>query len=429
MEVVVIGNGIAGNSVIEKIRELNKEVNITIISEENCTEYSACVLANYLCGEMEKERLFLKRKEDYRKNRVITIFGKKVIELDSEYKKIRLEDGKVIPYDKLVLATGSYAFIPPIKGLKKTNSEKERKEGIFLFKTVADANEILAYKAQKAVVIGSGPVGIESSIALKKNGYQVTLIEALDWVLPRLFDKESSEFIAEGIKGNDVEVLTGEKVIEIKGTDKVEGIVTDKRKISCDMLIISVGMRANVDLARKAYIEIGKLGGIRVNEFMQTNNQDIYACGDCVETKNVITGLDCLNQLWCNGKQQGDIVAYNILGKKKKYPGSESLMAIHAFNIYGMSIGQTETELRLRNQSEIEVIEKKDRDGYSRVILLKDVVRGVQAINRRDFMGVMMGIIKRKTRIREFEKKIKQPNSLLTNSILYSVRQKYELSK
>jgi len=411
LKFVVIGNGIAGNSVIEKVREIDRDVELTVISEESCPEYSACILASYLSGEIKRERVFLKTEEDYRKEGINTIFGKKVTEIDTVKKRVVLEEG-YLSYDKLVVATGSKGITPPIGGVNK--------EGVFLFKSIEDADKILHFNPTKAVVVGSGPIGIEVCIALKKRNCEVYLVELLDWILPKVFDKRSASFLERALELNGVRVITGEKVIKIVGDRRVEGVITDKREIECDTVVLAAGMRPNVELARKAGIEIGKLGGIKVNEFMMTDKEDVYACGDCVETKNIVTGKECLNLLWFNAKQQGDTVGYNLLGIKRAYPGSQNIVIINVFNIFGVSIG--ETLATLGNDNSIEVIEKDYGNSYYRLLTFKDRVVGVQAINKIEFMGLMLGLIRRREGIKSLWAKMRFYNSILGGSLFHKIK-------
>jgi len=411
LKFVVIGNGIAGNSVIEKVREIDRDVELTVISEESCPEYSACILASYLSGEIKRERVFLKTEEDYRKEGINTIFGKKVTEIDTVKKRVVLEEG-YLSYDKLVVATGSKGITPPIGGVNK--------EGVFLFKSIEDADKILHFNPTKAVVVGSGPIGIEVCIALKKRNCEVYLVELLDWILPKVFDKRSASFLERALELNGVRVITGEKVIKIVGDRRVEGVITDKREIECDTVVLAAGMRPNVELARKAGIEIGKLGGIKINEFMMTDKEDVYACGDCVETKNIVTGKECLNLLWFNAKQQGDTVGYNLLGIKRAYPGSQNIVIINVFNIFGVSIG--ETLATLGNDNSIEVIEKDYGNSYYRLLTFKDRVVGVQAINKIEFMGLMLGLIRRREGIKSLWAKMRFYNSILGGSLFHKIK-------
>jgi len=219
---------------------------------------------------------------------------------------------------------------------------------------------------------------------------------------------------------NGVRVITGEKVIKIVGDRRVEGVITDKREIECDTVVLAAGMRPNVELARKGDLEIGKLGGIKVNEFMMTDKEDVYACGDCVETKNIVTGTECLNLLWFNAKQQGDTVGYNLLGIKRAYPGSQNIVIINVFNIFGVSIG--ETLATLGNDNSIEVIEKDYGNSYYRLLTFKDRVVGVQAINKIEFMGLMLGLIRRREGIKSLWAKMRFYNSILGGSLFHKIK-------
>lgn len=411
MKTVIIGNGIAGNSVVEKIREIDKNVELTIISEEPYPEYSACVLANYLSGEIERERVFLKTGRDYRKEEVNTVFGKKVIEIDTAKKGAVLKESS-LSYDKLVIATGSKGIIPPIEGVNK--------EGVFLLKSIEDADKIFYFNPKKAVIVGSGPIGIEACIALKKQNCRVYLVELLDWILPKVFDKRSASFLEKVLELNGVRAITGEKVVKIAGDGRVEGVITNKREIECDTVVLAIGMRPNVELAHKAGITIGKLGGIKINEFMLTNKEDVYACGDCIETKNCVTQKDCLNLLWFNAKQQGDIVGYNLLGIKRAYPGSQNIATINVFDTFGVSIG--ETSATLGNNKDIEIFEKEARNSYLRFLVLKDTLIGIQAINKIEFTGLLLGLIRRQEKRKSLRNKMQSPNPILGNSLFYKIK-------
>jgi len=285
MRIVIIGNGIAGNSVVEKVREFDKDSNITIISQEKCNTYSACVLAKCLSGEIIREKVFIKNDEDYKNKKIKTIFGHKVIKISPEEKKVYLSNNKNLSYDKLVFATGSSPIMPKIKGSEK--------KGVFSFKYLDDLDRIISYGPKKIVVVGSGPIGIEVSEAFRKKGCEVHLIEALDWIMPRLFDRKTAMILRDILEKNGVHVKTGERLIEIFGNKKVKGVKTDKGLIECEVVILAIGMRPNVKLAIESGIKIGKLGGIEVDDFLQTNKVGIHACGDCIESKSIIDEEKC----------------------------------------------------------------------------------------------------------------------------------------
>jgi len=180
--IVIIGNGIAGNSAASAIRSSKNQVAVTIISQEPFPEYSACTLSKkYLSGEMKRDEVFLKAPEDYFREKITPLFGQQVINIDAREKKVILEQEEV-RYDKLILAMGGNPMIPPLPGVEK--------KGIFTLKSLGDADSIFSYSGSKAVVIGAGAIGIEASISLRKRGWNVVLLELLDRVLPTMFDDE-----------------------------------------------------------------------------------------------------------------------------------------------------------------------------------------------------------------------------------------------
>ncbi|MFC1991908.1 NAD(P)/FAD-dependent oxidoreductase, partial [Chloroflexota bacterium] len=260
-------------------------------------------------------------------------------------------------------------------------------DGVFTLKSPGDADQILDNLGKTAVIIGSGPIGVETSIALKKRGAQVYLIEVFDRIMPRIFDEKPASILTGILEEEGIRVLTGEKVVRITGNGRVEGIVTDKQEIECDEVVLSVGMRPNVELAKQAGINIGSLGGIAVNRQMMTNLDDIYACGDCVETKDMASGKDTLSPLWHNAKRQGIIAGYNCAGIHKIYAGSESITSLDIYGTHAVSFGSIETD----NQDEdIEVIEKYAGNNYYRLVISKGRLVGAQSVGDAKDMGALL---------------------------------------
>jgi len=384
MVIIVLGNGVAGNTASSTIRQLDSQADITIISEETFPEYTACALPHYIAGEFEREQLFLRTEKGYSDEKVKTIFGQKVTGISPENKQISL-GSQSLSYDKLIIATGSTPFKPPIPGIDL--------DGVFTLKSPGDADQILSNLGKSAVVIGSGPVGVETAIALRKRGAQVHLVEFLDRIMPRIFDEKPASILTGILEKEGMKVLTGERVVSITGNSRVEGIVTDKREIECDEVVLSVGMRPNVELAKQAGINIGPLGGIAVDRQMKTNLDDIYACGDCIETKDMASGKDTVSPLWHNAKRQGIIAAYNCAGIHKIYPGSETITSLDVYGTHAVSFGSIETD----NQDEdIEVIEKHTGNNYHRLVISKGRLVGAQSVGDAKDMGALLyALIKR----------------------------------
>ena len=391
--IVIIGNGIAGNSAISAIRKFDEEVGVTVISEEEEPLYSPCAFYKYLAGEMKKQALFLKMLEDYRREGVRLILGQKVTEVDVKSRKVLIGD-RSIYFDKLILATGSKALFPPIKGVDK--------RGVFPLKTIADAERIFSCTSKKVVVIGSGPIGVEAAASLRKKGLAVGIIEVLNRILPRLFDDKPAALLREIIEDHGVNIFTGEKVIEILGNGAVRGLATDKRQIECDAIIIAAGVRSNTELARQMGLEIGNLGGINTDEHMMTSMEDVYACGDCAQSRDLFTGESAASLLWHNAKKQGWVAGCNCVGKQSKFIGSFDATTVEIFGIYASSIGRSAA--CFENQSGYDLIEKTSDSNYQGLIVVDNRLIGVQLINKTEHAGLLFSRMLRKDNLVELRK-------------------------
>ena len=387
MNVIVLGNGVAGNTAASTLRQLDKEAAITIISEESFPEYTACALPHYISGEHSRRRLFLRTKKDYASEKIKTILGQKVTAIHPANKTIDM-DGKSLSYDKLIIATGSRPVVPPIPGVNLA--------GVFSLKSPGDADRIIEGMGKAVVLIGSGPIGVETAIALRKRGLEVYLIEFLDRIMPKIFDVKPSLMLRSILEEKGITVLTGERVNSILGSTKVEGIVTDKRQIVCDEVVMGVGVRPNVELAKQAGITMGSFGGIAVNRQMQTNFKDIYACGDCVQTRDIATGKETLCLLWHNAKREGVIAGSNCAGIPKIYLGSETLTSLDVYGTHAASFGRIEDDST--QEEKVTVTERSTGNGYYRLIVSGGKIVGAQSIGNAQDMGALLyALIKRES--------------------------------
>jgi NAD(P)H-nitrite reductase large subunit len=384
MQFVIVGNGIAGISAASAIRELRPDAAITMVSEEPHCSYSACVLSYYVSGEIDRQRVFLKQMSDYSGEGIRLTLAQRVTAINSPDKKIVL-DSDIIPYDKLIVATGSRPAVPPIRGIDK--------EGVFAFKTLDEADSIVQWGGNSAVIIGSGPVGLEIAFSLRKIGYQVFLIEFLNRVLPRIFDDYPSSAIKSILEDNGVQIFTGERVEEIHGGVRVEGVSTDRRYIPCDTVVLASGMKPQVSLVRGT-LELGRLGGIRVDDNMRTSVPDIYACGDCIQTKDLLNGSDTLAMLWLNARQQGEVAGYNAAGYECHYPGALSITGVELPGTRAFSLGS------LASEPGDEVIEKKHAQNYLRLVLRRGLLIGVQTIGGDEHIGRWLSLLLRQEEVR-----------------------------
>jgi len=396
MQVVVIGNGIAGFSAASTLRHLNRQCEITVISSESTPLYSPCVLADYISGDIPRERVFVKSLPDYDWHSLTLLLGHEAEEIDPARKKVFINNGPSVPFDKLILATGSRAILL-----------SELRRGMFKLKTLKDADEILEHRGKKAVVIGGGPIGIEAGIALFRKGYRVSILEMMDHVLPLGLDTIGASKIKAILEEHGIEVFSSERSESILGTDQVKGVVTNRREIECDTLIWAVGMRPSVEIAKTSGIQVGDKGGIRVNPRMETSIPDIYACGDCVESKDILTGEPYPNLFWHNAKRQGVVAARSCADLPTDYPGSHNLLNVDVFGNHVAGFGFTEAALnRFRdlkafegNPPRISIIEREKNGSYYRLVISGDRCMGAQFINidlTQRAMGLLGSIILQK---------------------------------
>ena len=386
MKIVIIGNGIAGNQVAFTLRGQRPDLHICIISAEGVPEYDPCSLPYLLGGEAEKKDIFRKTPEDYIRHNIELVLNNRVVSIDPGAGFVTTDKRLEIGYDKLVLAHGGSLFIPPIEGINNP--------GVFSCKQLSETEKLHAHKGSRAVVIGSGAIGIEVAEALKKKGYEVYIIEVLNWILPTLFDEPTGQRLGEALREYGIHVCTGEKVLRIKGAHGVTGVITDKREIDCDTVVVATGVVPGTALAKTAGIETSR--GIQVNRRMETSVSGIYACGDCVETIDACTGEAAMFQLKHNAIEQGRIVAENILGKDKNYQGAHAFARAHFFSTHAATFGKTirGTECLL---GKTEVIEKENGKDYLRVILLNGRVIGGQAIGKyADIIGLLISAMWKK---------------------------------
>jgi len=399
-QIVVIGNGIAGNSAAEAIRKFDPTARVTLVSDEEHPLYSPCAFHKYFSREMEERKLFLKNFDHYSRLGIHALLGKTISEIDLTKREVCL-DSMRIPFAKLILATGSKASLPPFKGIEK--------KGVFTLKTLKDAREIFSHPAKKVVVVGSGPTGIEAAVGLRKKGLKVILLSR-SRMLRKLFDEEAATLLKSSLERGGIEVFTGEQVSEIIGGGTVEGLDTNKRRLTCDMIILSSGVHPNVELARNSGLEIGKLRGIKTDDYLMTNAEEIYACGDCVESKDMITGEVVLSLRWPNAKRQGFICGWNCSGERKRFTGSFNITTLEIFGTYAVSAGVGAASPE--GEKLYETAEKKEGSTYTRLVMKDKALVGMQLINKSEYGGLLLSRMLRKDNLLEAAREVQNDKLL-----------------
>ncbi len=344
MEIVIIGGGAAGLKAAARIRRLNDEAKITVIEAGKYPSISRCGLPFYVGGMLQEPKNLLEttygavRDVNYfKKVKNIDVLTETVVsEIDRERKLVKTSDGDEFNYDYLVIATGSKPVKPPIEGLE------EDLEGITYLHGLEDAEKILdAWEedAENAVIIGAGLIGMECAEALHNLDMNVTVVEIMDHILPALLDEEIARMVESHVKAKGVNLMLSSKVERILNDgEKVTGVVVNGKEVEADLVVVAAGVRPNVELARKAGLEIGETGAIKVNERMQTSDRNIYAGGDCVECRHILTGKAVYTPMGSVANKQGRVIGDNICGIDSTFPG---VLGTAIFQIFGMSVGRT----------------------------------------------------------------------------------------
>jgi NADPH-dependent 2,4-dienoyl-CoA reductase/sulfur reductase-like enzyme/rhodanese-related sulfurtransferase len=340
MKLVIIGGVAAGATAAARARRIDENAEITILEKGPYVSFANCGLPYRISGDIQKRgRLILQTAEGFfARYRVNVMLNTEAVGIDRQNKQVRVrgEDGEsVVPYDKLILALGGSPIRPQIEGLDSPN--------VFNLWTIPDTDRIEAfikeYNPGSAVVVGGGFIGLEAAEAFNKRGISTTVVELLDQVMPPA-DPEFGAQIAQALAEHGVRTITGKSVVSIDWKGRA-ATLSDGRTIPADLVLLSVGVRPNLDLARQADLAIGSANGLAVDEELRTSDPDIYAAGDMVEVVRLPDGAKVRVPLAGPANRQGRIAATNALGGSMKYSGALGTSVVkvmeYTFSMTGLS--------------------------------------------------------------------------------------------
>lgn len=341
---VVIGGVAAGLKAAAKARRCDQSAEITVIERGEIVSYGACGMPYFIGGDVADIEDLMKtpvgvvRSPGFFKNvkNIQVLTGTLVTAIDRKAKKVqvtKLDSGmeEEISYDKLVIATGATPIKPALPGVDLAN--------IHQMWHPADAQAVRlgleAKRFKSAVIIGAGLVGMEMAEALSRWQIPVTVAEMKDQVFPAFLDAEMAGIVAKYLQEKGITLLTEEKVVRFLGDDAVTAVETDKQTIPADLVILAIGARPNVALARDAGLTIGATGAISVDDEMRTNDPDIFAGGDCVESVNMISGRKVFAPMGSTANKQGRVIGDNLCGGHSKFKGilNTVVVKIHSMNV------------------------------------------------------------------------------------------------
>lgn len=341
MRTVIIGGGACGASAAARIRRLDESAEIIVLEKTGEISIANCGLPYYTSGVInDREKMLVSSPEKFREWFNINVkLNTEVININPDEKFVETADGEKINYNKLVLAQGAKPFVPPIDGIPE--------EKVFTVRTLFDADNIKSYikekGVRKAIVIGGGFIGVEMAENLNEMGLETTLIEQQNQILAPV-DYEIAAFLHNEMRDRGVELVLSDGVKKFND-NKV--ILNSSREIEFDIIIMAIGVRPEITLAKNAGLETAR--GIIVNENLQTSNPDIYAGGDGVEIKDFVTGENTLIPLAGPANRQGRIIADNICGIESAYKNSQGTSVLKVFDLTAASVGNNEKQLKSKN--------------------------------------------------------------------------------
>lgn len=393
---VLIGNSAAALEALRGIRKHDRDGEVIIINREEGPAYSRVALPYYVAGEMTLNDLLIRQKPDYASAGATLIEKENVVAIDAAGKKVELQSGKKVDFDKLLIGTGSETVVPPIQGLTQVPHH-------FLW-TLDDAIGMkkATEKAQTAVVIGGGFIGMLAAEALRKLKIRLTIVEMAPILLPQLLDEGAGKLFLQAVRDEGVTVKTGALVSALaQKNGKIEVSLNNGDKFDVDMAVVATGVRPNVKCLQNGAVTLNK--GVLVNEYLATNHPDIYAAGDVAETKDFLSDGRSIYAIWPTAVDQGRAAGANMAGAKQAYPGSLGMNVVELFKVTLAQLGR----FREGSGDDVKMLSKGE-DGFYRKVVVDKNGTMVGAVYLGDEngvaeMGVIHSAIKRREKWRGFQ--------------------------
>ena len=342
MKIVIIGGNAAGMSAASKARRNDPKAEIIVLEKSGDVSYGACGLPYYISGEIDRaESLIAVTYQDFVEKRKIDVrLHHEALAFDSRKKIIQVKDVInssvfTLSYDRLIICSGAQAVRPGFPGVDLQN--------VFALRTLQDGLKIKSFidqsKPRSAVIVGAGYIGLEMAEALGKRNMEVHLVEMLPQVMPNM-DADMAQMIEDELKTKHVELYLGCALQALEGDLAVRrAVLADGRKIDTDLVILSIGVRPNVDFAVSGGVELGRSGAIAVDERMQTNLRHVYAAGDCAEAKCRVMNKTTYLPLGTTANKQGRVAGDNASGHKTRFAGITSTSVVKVFDVEAASTG------------------------------------------------------------------------------------------
>lgn len=347
MKVIIIGGIAAGMSAAAKFKRLSPNDDVVVYEKGDIVSFGACGLPYYVGGFFDDSNEMIARTPEAFREAGVEIHTKhEVTNVDFSNKKVtvkNLNTNEVLEesYDKLMIASGARAIIPPIKNIDLEN--------VVTLKSMDDGNklrELMSKEENKKIaIIGAGFIGLEAAEAAKHRGKEITVIQLQDRVLQEVFDKDITDLLEEELRENGVNLLLSETVTELIGDGKVSKVKTNKREIEADIVILATGVKPNTDFLNCDEIKMIRNGAIVVDKYGRTSVEDVYAAGDCATINSLITDREIYVPLATGANKLGRIVGENLAGQNNSFQGSMASSCIKVMDMEAARTGLSEKEV------------------------------------------------------------------------------------
>ncbi len=377
LKYVIIGNSAAAVGAVEAIRRNDSKGRIVIIGSEKYHVYSRPLISYLLMGKTDEERMKYRNNDFYRNNKCEVRLNTTAVKIDAEKKIVHLDNGDCETYDKLLVATGSSPFIPPVPGLEKVEDK-------FTFTTLDDA-KALGEKVKentRVLIVGAGLIGLKCAEAISKRKAEIVCVDLSTRVLSSILDEEGSEIIKRHLESNGIMFCLGRQVKEF---GKGWALLDDDTGILFDVLVLAVGVRPNISLLKDAGAKTNR--GILIDERCRTSIPDIYAAGDCCESMDISSGETKVMALLPNAYMQGECAGMNMSGVDFRF---EKAIPMNAIGLLGKHIISAGT---YKGDTYIE----SDGSNYKKLFYSDNRLNGYILIGNIEKAGIYTSLIRERT--------------------------------
>jgi NAD(P)H-nitrite reductase large subunit len=377
---VIIGNSAAGIGAVEGIRQIDKQGAITIITNEPHHTYSRPLISYLLLGKVTEDTMKYRGDSFYADNNCTLLSNVAVTGIDAGAKQVSLSDGRRIPYDKLLVATGSSAFVPPFEGLDSVKDQ-------FTFMSLDDAQKLdkalvpALLPNKRVLIIGAGLIGLKCAEGIAGRAAHITVVDLAPRILSSILDDDGAKVVQSHIEGEGVEFRLAASVTKFEGN---AAILANGEKITFNALVLAVGVRPNTALLK----DIANIDrGIIVNNKSETSAPNIFAAGDCTQTLDVSSGQNKIMALLPNAYMQGECAGVNMAGGEKTFDKAIPMNAICFFGLHMITAGNYTGDVYAQNEG----------GNYKRLFYSDNKLNGYILVGNVEKAGIYTSLIRERT--------------------------------